>query len=756
MNRRTFHKLISAAALDALSKDLEGLARTAELQPAVAEAGKEEPVEQDWKSGQDSPAHDCDRLYPIGGKRIVLENDKIYLTFDQHTGALLELRDCATNWMWQRSRAMGESFRLFVPTPSRSYNPILGAKNVLSSFSQSADGMSAELIWSGLESEYEGKLNVTLRGSVRLEGGTALFQLTIVNGCPYPISSASWPTVGSLVERDQQTIVHSLQFGQMLILPLIAPSFRNAGYFGTNYPTMMLGGRFVLISTSDHGLYVASHDHSGTNVVKYLFELKPGFENSWGSLTPPATEISGHPVRCSMEAVHFAFVNPGETRALAPIALAPYSGDWHSGVDEYKRWRTTWFRPLAMPEWATKVHSWQQLQINSSEDDLRTRYVDLPKRAQQARDHGVAAIQLVGWTKGGQDRGNPSNDVDLRLGTKNELREAIKQIQKMGVRVVLFAKYPWADITTDWYKRELFKYMATDPFGDIYPGGGYRYQTPEQLAGVNVRRFAAACTSDARWRNIVSREFQKLLDLGGSGFLYDEVEQHQGVELCFSKEHGHHVPATLWAGDIALAGRLRHLVSESIGESNFLFAGEAPEDTIEEMYSLTYFRISHGHIPVERYISPFRPVMIAVTGFDDREMINRALMYRYILSYEPFNFKGNLDDFPLTMAYGKTVDALRTRYSDYLWESEFQDTLEVTVTVAGQRYRDYSVFRQANGRHTVVVTNDDREKSISASVTIDDSMGRRLLCASPESPDPVACGGSISVPPRSVALLMEQ
>ena len=29
--------------------------------------------------------------------------------------------------------------------------------------------------------------------------------------------------------------------------------------------------------------------------------------------------------------------------------------------------------------------------------------------------------------------------------------------------------------------------------------------------------------------------------------------------------------------------------------------------------------------------------MIAVTGFDDREMINRALVYRYILRYEPPN-----------------------------------------------------------------------------------------------------------------------
>ncbi len=52
--------------------------------------------------------------------------------------------------------------------------------------------------------------------------------------------------------------------------------------------------------------------------------------------------------------------------------------------------------------------------------------------------------------------------------------------------------------------------------------------------------------------------------------------------------------------------------------------------------------------------------MTAVTGFDDRNMINQCLLYRYIISYEPYNFKGLPEDYPLTLAYGKQMDALRT------------------------------------------------------------------------------------------------
>ena len=48
---------------------------------------------------------------------------------------------------------------------------------------------------------------------------------------------------------------------------------------------------------------------------------------------------------------------------------------------------------------------------------------------------------------------------------------------------------------------------------------------------------------------------------------------------------------------------------------------------------------------------PQMPLMTAISGFNDRNMINQCLLYRYIMSYEPYNFKGHLDDFPLTMDY---------------------------------------------------------------------------------------------------------
>lgn len=148
--------------------------------------------------------------------------------------------------------------------------------------------------------------------------------------------------------------------------------------------------------------------------------------------------------------------------------------------------------------------------------------------------------------------------------------------------------------------------------------------------------------------------------------------------------------------------------------------------------------------------------MVAVTGFDDRETINRALMYRYIMSYEPFNFKGDINDFPLTMAYGKQVDALRQRYKDYLWDAEFRDTLQAKVTVAGAGSADYSVFLRKDGKRAVVVTNAKMNDPIKAIVTLEQPNGRALICASPENPDGVSCDATVSIPPRSVIVMMER
>jgi hypothetical protein len=727
----------------------------------ISFAGVSSILCQDIKSGQDSPVHDSDRLLPLGHQRVSIENESIRLEFDRDTGALTHFENKQTHWSISPRAELAESFEMFVPLADRAYNPVLGARNRLTSLDKSEDGKQITLTWKNLESEYAGRLDIDFEAKVTLNGPQVSFSSRLTNHSAYTVTSVEWPILGDLKPPTQSSSLtreHS-SYGNLIRTPLYPVMSDERGDYGTNYPMQIANNsgyglvRYVLISTNGQGLYLGTHDTTGRELVSYTTELKPGYETSFHKTVPEGPAIDGHPARLVLGAVHFPFLNAGEAGPLSTVVLSPYAGDWHNGVDIYKAWKATWFKTPVSPDWVKDVHSWQQLQINSAEGDLRTQYRDLPRRAEEAAKYGVSAIQLVGWNNGGQDRGNPSHDTDPRLGSTEDLKNSIAAIEKMGVHIILFQKYTWADITTDWYKSELHNEVATDPFGIPYQHPGYQYQTPEQLNGMNDRRFAPACTNDQKWLDLSAKEFQNTLKLGASGMLYDEVFHHGGAFYCFSSTHGHHSPASLWSGDLRLGKVFRDIARNAVGEDHFLFAGEDPYDLEEQTYSLSYFRISPGHIAAERYASPFRPLMIAVSGFDDRESVNRALMDRYIISYEPFRFKGDLKDFGLTLDYGKKVDALRTRYKAYLWDAEFRDTLGATVTENGKPYTSYSVFRAGSGKHAVVLVNDERHD---VALTVRMEGERNYLQASPESLEAKESTGTVRVAARSAVILMQK
>ena len=727
------------------------------LVATLGDVGVEAAHSQDWLSGQDSPAHDADRMTPLSGKTVVLEDDDVRVSFDAVSGALIQLVSKRSRWNVMGSPELGESFRLFAPTPDRSYNPVLGARNKLSSITKSADGGSITMVWSLLQSEYQGKLKISLTGKVSLQGPNVAFEMQVRNDSGSNVSSVEWPVIGALQKPADSTQMRRMTFlegtGREVMM---SPTFENErGYWGTNYPMQIGQGRYTLVLGEHEGLYIGTHDTTYNEVTQYSFELMPGYSDSFESEMPGTSAISGHSVRIEASVQHLPFVPPGQTADLAPIVLGPFQGDWHHGADVYRRWRATWFHRPVTPAWAEGVNSWQLIQINSAEDDLRTQYRDLPRRAKEAAKYGVDAIELVGWNKGGQDRGNPSHDTDPRLGTFEELKAAIAKIKEMGVRVILFNKYTWIDTSTEAYKGELGRHVAFDPNGQPYIFEGYQYQTPEQLADVNTRRLAVACTPDPFWQDLSAREFRKSIDLGASGIVYDDLNDHGGANYCFAHRDGQLVAQSLWVGDSMLGQRFRDIIKNTVGEKNFLMAGEAAYDLETRYYSLSYSRIKPGHIPLDRYDDPFLPMMITVTGFNDRNMINEALRYRYTISYEPFNFKGNLEDFPITLTYGLKMDALRRKYHDYLWDAEFRDDQDATVDVDHKAYSSFSTFRRLDGKLAVVVVNTS-SAPITATVAMNSGAAARLAWVSAEDAVLHPSDGKVKVESQSAVVVIER
>src|SRR5665648_680874 len=364
-----------------------------------------------------------------------LENEYLRVGLSAETGALASLEDRQQHWNIIGRSELGLSFRLLVPLPDRRNNPVFGAEQ--DSPSVEVDAESIRFVWNRVRSRLGGE-------------------------------QPMWPTFENSV-----------------------------GYYGVGVPTQLAQKKmsgygtpvepFTLIQGDSGGLYVGVEEPS-TELVAWHAELWPGYGDSLEARVPDGDEISDKPVRLQFAAVHVPYIMPGQSRELTPVFLEAYAGDWHAGADVYARWRNEWLQPADVPEWAKEPHSWQQLQVNSPEDDLRIDFEELIEVGREAAHAGVTAIQLVGYNEGGQDRNNPSHKPDLRLGGYRGLKKAIGEIQAMGVKVVLFAKFNWADRSTTEFRERFIHEAVKDPYGDYYMHPGYKYETVTQLLDINTRR----------------------------------------------------------------------------------------------------------------------------------------------------------------------------------------------------------------------------------------------------------------------------
>jgi len=727
MDRRTFNKLAGLTGIGALTRVVD-----ANAAPLIKE--------------EDMP--------PDASRELILEDDMVLAAFDRRTGALTRLHRKSSGWAIQRRPELGLSFRMLSPVPNRRDNFVLGQKQVTASAEKISD-REARFAWKNLVSEHGGVLPMTFSATVTLDHGALTFAGNLVNHSDVTVETIDYPYLGDLSAPmpDGSLRTDHMWYGNMVGDEIHPRFFNGEGYWRVKYPRRTIDSKqslYCLIQAPDQGLYVAVHDATLPYLTQFTFEQHPAVIDSVTNIVPSTDSISGLPVHLEFSACHFVFAQPHSTKALAPIVFCTYSGDWHSGVDVYTEWRKTWFKEPRLPEWVKDVHSWLQLQVNGAEEDYSIKYRNLQPYIDECAANNVEAIQLVGWNNGGQDRGDPSQDIDPNLGTWQELRDAIAYAQGKGIKMILFGKLYWADLTTKWYKDELYKYAATDPYGIPYETNGYSYTTTTQLAGINNRRRAIMDVQSQAYRDVATREFEKILALGAAGWLFDEVCHHGPVEYSFSPDHGYAPPRFIYGGDMPLAQQFREAADKV--NPDYIFAGEGPQDWLMQYYPVSYFRIGDGSRPVARYIDPYAPLVVAATGIDDREKLNLILMNRYVISYEPYNFKGHVADFPLTLAYGKKIDALRRKYRQWIWDAEFGDTLGATVT--GDGPVRYGVFGRENDRRAVVVVNPHAHKVLTATVKLPNP--RQLVVATPEQQEAQPTSGTVRIPPRSAAVMMEQ
>jgi hypothetical protein len=665
---------------------------------------------------------------PIFAGEVTLQDEAWIATFDTDSGALTKLENKALRWNVEQRPAFGDTFQLSALTDDHKDNLVLGRKQRAVEVKK----LSARQIrfqWKNLVSERGDVLPITLTGIVSLTNDALTFAATLENDSPLMVSTIDYPYLGDLNPPAKNEPLRSehMWYGNLQSQDI------------SKSPTVMSRqSLFCLIQSTHQGLYLEMHDPTQPYLLNFGFETRGDLKAS-----------TNNSARIEFHARHFVYAHPHTTRELVPVVLRGYQGDWHAGVDCYKEWRKQWFQEPHLPDWAKEVHSWTMLRMNTPEQDYGVRYTNFVQYGREWAACDIRAVQVVGWNKGGQDGGDPTQDTDPGLGTWQQFHDAIAQVQAMGVKVILFAKLNWADLTTDWYSNELYKYECTDENGKRYEQGGYAYVTPTQLAGIGLHRRAVMDFLDPKYRVVAGNEFQKILALGAEGWLWDEVCHHASALYSWAPDHGYTPPGYVYGGDLPLSAQLRAAADKM--NPDFLFSGEGPEDWLMQYYPVSEVGISA--VPICQYIDARHCLILAgVSGFDDREQLNMILLRHCVIQYEPFLYKGHITDFPLTLTYGKKIDALRSKYKAWLWDGEFRDTLGAEVSAEGS-YR-YSVFVADSGQRAVVVVNQEFNKPITAEVKLPHA--GKLVVATPEQPDGQPTTGTLQIPARSVAVVMEQ
>lgn len=686
---------------------------------------------------------------------IVFSTGNLDMGFSPKNGALTFLRAADTGWVIHRRPELGLSWQLQVPVNHEKRNdPVRGEKQELAGFEQGPDYV--RFIWKKPLSERAGRLDIDVTVTVKNEDGDAVWYTQIDNRSPYVVESVHSPYLGDLTPPDKTKVFKSF-FGDYACghESGIYPRFQgNKGDWGIEYPGFYIQNAspyipFLLMLDGTQGLYAGIKDDE-CNTMGWQLEQRPGYDCGMYSTVTDKDEINGMPVHIRFAGIHMCYLQPGEKQELTPVMLRAFRGGWQKGVDIYRKWRDSFIKPNPIPAWAKDPHSWLQVQMNSPEDECRYKYTDLPAIARDCAEHGITAIQLVGWNHGGQDQGNPYHDTDPRLGTFDELKNAIAECHKLGVKIILFSKFTWGDRDWPGFKEEIAKHAIRDPYGAFTNVGGYQYYTPAQLFGIDVKHLVPMCFGSKGYiEDICVREFRKMLALKPAGILYDECQHHSGNGLCFDTSHGHRYGWPVYKNDRKLIERFRR---EPDCPKDFLFAGEACYDQEFEQYHLSYFRSRDPqYIALSRYERPDVPMMTAVNGFRERNMINQCLMCRFIISYEPYFFKGVPSDIPETVAYGRRMDALRTEERRFFWDGEYRDAQGAVVTSPdGTPYTRFSRFDAADGTGALVVCNYDRDpKTVSAKLEGGKLTRYRIV----DEDEWHAFTGSITLPGESAAVI---
>lgn len=418
-----------------------------------------------------------------------------------------------------------------------------------------SDGL--RIIYDSLTAEDGSEHDITLTLEVKSVGDMLSFSAAMENRSSVRLNELQYPfldyvSLNGALKEDVLYLPNGL--GRRIPNPHRHVGFCHSEYMGADYKNIKalfeypaaLSMPWLVMESGNKSLYMGCHSETCRWATFTLY-------------TEPREEAD-KPYMCACIS-SYPVVNPGETVTYGDFTLAVCDGDWRKGADIYKESAKRYLKPVTRSESVKKLNGWQRIIMKHQHGELFHRYCDLPRVFKEGQKYGIDMILLFAWWQEGMDNGYPNYMPDEMLGGEAELRKAIKEINDMGGRVVLYANGHIIDVATDYYKTEGYKYTMKDFEQNEYREF-YMFTDNGTLLSHGHKCFVNACHGTEEWREKLYELEQRHLDLGSNGTFFDQL--CCAFRLCFDSTHTH-------GKRIDLDGQLR---TETVAEMRKMVDGE--------------------------------------------------------------------------------------------------------------------------------------------------------------------------------------
>lgn len=397
-----------------------------------------------------------------------------------------------------------------------------------------------------------------------------------------------------------------------------------------------------------------------------------------------AEQAGDAPVGLVLSHVRFPFVAKGETFHSGEVVIKSHAGDWHTGSLAYRAWFLKHFPLQATDTWVRRQRTWFTSIIYQPEDKVIADYETYARWCAEAKEYaGVTCCELIGWDKGGLERDYPEYVPEERLGGKAGFEKLLAQIKAQGQRCLVFTNYMVLDTGSEWFRRELHRYLGRDQFYNLLHWGAWGESTLLARFGLSVRRHGLG-TPCPRLHDIHAGYFEDLVRMGAEGLQVDKLGMFTRT-LDFNPESGakpdvaHHEP--LVQGMKAIWRKCREL------NPDFAFASESTQDRFVEISPVFYRAASRTGVSTMRYVFPEWTACTHIKAPDDYMGVNYAVMNGTVIVLEPFMYQGSLGHpiYRNLAAYVKRVEALRGALDERIFFARYQHTVGARVQVDDPR-----------------------------------------------------------------------